>query len=335
MKIFYGICGEGLGHSGRSLALIERLTALGHAVTIFTFADAIRCSPRAATTSPHRGTPLARQRPRRRVDAGNAVQFRSFPAARPQSLDAIRQLALVERPDLFITDFEPLTALAAASLGIPCVSIDNQHRFCQPLGRTFHFRYMYGRMAGEFVRRWIKPRASASWPCFTSARPVGIFAASTPSSAIELPGSNPATATTCSSTAAAGSACGWSRSQHRPGALHRLWLQVPPPPTSSTSGPATKFAADLASSRAVVATAGHQLISEARYFGKPLLVVPMPNQHEQAINAHTPGWKAWRLRPDRPTQRRTHSTNATAPEPPPRPANGVDQTLELLGIGNG
>ena len=42
MKIFYGICGEGMGHAGRSLALIERLSALGHRVTIFTFADGLR-----------------------------------------------------------------------------------------------------------------------------------------------------------------------------------------------------------------------------------------------------------------------------------------------------
>jgi Glycosyl transferase family 1 len=42
VKIYYGICGEGMGHGGRSIALIERLVALGHRVTIFTFADAFK-----------------------------------------------------------------------------------------------------------------------------------------------------------------------------------------------------------------------------------------------------------------------------------------------------
>ena len=97
-----------------------------------------------------------------------------------------------------------------------------------------------------------------------------------------------------------------------------------------------QFAADLASSRAVVALAGQQLISEARYFGKPLLVVPMPNQHEQAINAHYARREGFgdfvtidRLTSDHIQQvlrRRVPTT---------RPANGVEQALDLLGIGYG
>lgn len=44
------------------------------------------------------------------------------------------------------------------------------------------------------------------------------------------------------------------------------------------------FLADLASCRAVVATAGNQLISEAIHFGKPLLVMP-EDSLEQRLNA--------------------------------------------------
>src|SRR5262252_4507631 len=42
MKIFYGICGDGMGHAGRSIALIERLTSVGHRVFIFSFGDGAR-----------------------------------------------------------------------------------------------------------------------------------------------------------------------------------------------------------------------------------------------------------------------------------------------------
>src|SRR5262249_20572709 len=46
-----------------------------------------------------------------------------------------------------------------------------------------------------------------------------------------------------------------------------------------------EFISDLASCRGVLCTAGQQLIGESRYFGKPILVVPIPRQHEQEINA--------------------------------------------------
>jgi len=46
----------------------------------------------------------------------------------------------------------------------------------------------------------------------------------------------------------------------------------------------TQFVADLASCRAVFATAGNQLISEAMHFGKPLLAMP-EDSLEQQLNA--------------------------------------------------
>lgn len=46
------------------------------------------------------------------------------------------------------------------------------------------------------------------------------------------------------------------------------------------------FLNDLASCRAVMATAGFTLITEALHFGKPYLALPMIGQFEQEINAH-------------------------------------------------
>ena len=47
-----------------------------------------------------------------------------------------------------------------------------------------------------------------------------------------------------------------------------------------------KFVEELAGCDKVIATAGNQLISECRYFGKPILTIPEPGQYEQAVNAH-------------------------------------------------
>ena len=46
------------------------------------------------------------------------------------------------------------------------------------------------------------------------------------------------------------------------------------------------FLHDLAACKLALSTAGNQLIGEAFYFGKPVLVLPEPNHIEQQVNAH-------------------------------------------------
>ena len=45
------------------------------------------------------------------------------------------------------------------------------------------------------------------------------------------------------------------------------------------------FVDDLVSCRALISSAGNQLITEARYLKKPCLVIPEPKQYEQYVNA--------------------------------------------------
>jgi uncharacterized protein (TIGR00661 family) len=96
------------------------------------------------------------------------------------------------------------------------------------------------------------------------------------------------------------------------------------------------FAADLASARCVVCSAGQQLIGESRYFGKRLLVVPMPNQHEQEINARyvrREGIGDFSSISDLSGGRIGEALRR--PAPARDNANGVDQIINLLGIGHG
>jgi hypothetical protein len=45
------------------------------------------------------------------------------------------------------------------------------------------------------------------------------------------------------------------------------------------------FLADLASARGVIASAGSSLISECMYWRKKMLLLPLPGQYEQLVNA--------------------------------------------------
>jgi uncharacterized protein (TIGR00661 family) len=96
------------------------------------------------------------------------------------------------------------------------------------------------------------------------------------------------------------------------------------------------FATDLAACRAVLCAGGQQLIGEARYFGKPLLVVPIPRQHEQEINARyaaLDGLGEYCPIEDLSRDRIIAFLNRRFTIS--RSANGVDQALDLLGIRNG
>jgi uncharacterized protein (TIGR00661 family) len=341
VKIFYGICGEGMGHCGRSIALVERLISLGHAVTIFTFAHAFQLLTNSGYR-PHRIHGLQfRERINGGVDPlGSLANFGQFFRHRRESLDLIRQLALAERPDLFITDFEPLTALAAASLNVPSVSVDNQHRFCQPLGGDFPlYLRIYARLAGAFVRSWIRgPRL----------RIVAVFHECPPSRHYQR-----VEALVRDRIARLRPTTGDHILLYGRGELGKRLAQVAStvaeqfiaygcdgvdapnivfkPPNYD------QFAADLASCKAVLCSGGQQLISEARFFGKPMLIVPIPLQHEQEINArfaqrdgigeYCPLSQLSRERIMESFSRRTRAAQ--------RPANGVDHCLELMGISNG
>ncbi len=340
MRIFYGICGEGMGHSGRSIALIERLTALGHRVAIFTFADAYRLLV-SSSYQPHRIEGLRfREAPGGGVDPlRTACNFCRYLRRRRESFDRIRQLALAERPDLFITDFEPLTALAAASLGVPCVSVDNQHRFCHPLGAEFPRRLrIYSRLAGAFVRRWIKAPRQCIVAVFHQCPPSPHYCRVDVLLRDRIANHQPQG--------------GDHVLLYGRGALGRRMAQVAATvparfvvygcegdaapnlqfkPTSNDD-----FVDDLASCRAVLCSGGQQLIGEARYFGKPLLIVPIPKQHEQEINAlYARSEGLGDFCPIELLSRQRIVQFLGQRYAAARSGNGVDQALQLLEIGNG
>jgi uncharacterized protein (TIGR00661 family) len=340
VKVFYGICGEGMGHGGRSIAMIERLAALGHRVTIFTYGDAFRLLVDSGYQPQRIEGIRFRQKPDGAVDVWRtAHDFCGFLRRRRQSLDLIRQLARAEQPDLFLTDFEPLTALAAASLRAECISIDNQHRFCHPLGGDFPlYLQVYARLAGEFVRRWIKRPRECIVAVFHDCPESRHYRRVDALLRQRIANLEPAAGDHVLVYARAGLGRRMAEAAACVPARFVVYGCDGPPAANieykKTSADA--FARDLASCRAVVCSGGQQLIGEARYFGKPLLVVPIPKQHEQEINARyarregigdcCPIGELSGERIERFLERRYAAE---------RRINGVNQVLELLGIDHG
>lgn len=57
--------------------------------------------------------------------------------------------------------------------------------------------------------------------------------------------------------------------------------------------PKEDFLASLAGCRGIIASSGHQIISEALYLQKPIFVIPLKNQYEQRLNAEMLKKSGW------------------------------------------
>jgi len=296
--IFYGMCGEGLGHCGRSLALIENLPQ--HQFVVFTYADACKYLQNL-------------QIPNAQVVEINGLEF-DEKNGRVQTLGTIkkalkfvwsgfsknkkqvRELAAQMKPDLFLTDWEPTSPRMAAELDVPCVSIDSQHKFRfyaagdLPLGLK-----AYSYATGLFCRMMV-PKADhhiiATFQSDLIERKKGITLSQSLirkqfADLPRVPGEHLlvyvrqeeiARKILDSILASDTPVC--------PIICYGVHLDSEYPQVTFKDLSYSGFALDLAHCKAVFSTAGTQLIGESRYYGKPICVVPIPAQHEQSINAN-------------------------------------------------
>jgi uncharacterized protein (TIGR00661 family) len=189
-----------------------------------------------------------------------------------------------------ITDFEPMTAYLASHGDLPLITLDNQHRM----------RYMrYPRPEGlaaealvtETVIRAMVPRPDLSlvttfWFGEVENERTLLFP---PILRREVLEAEPSEEEHVLVYFTRGFDSFFARLQDLPADRFVVYgtdregeegnLLFRPP---SREG----FLADLASARAVIATAGFTLITESFHLGKPYLALPMAGQFEQELNAH-------------------------------------------------
>ncbi|TWU00379.1 MurG-like transferase [Botrimarina colliarenosi] len=294
--LYYSVMGEGRGHAARARAVVERLRDR-HRVVLFTSHDALSFL-------------------KKHYDADPEVDVREIPGLKfhytPAGIDNLKTIRLglafwasmgrytrrldkvieSERPDLVITDFEPLAPRAARRAGVPILSLDHQH---------FLSTYDLSSLPRE-LRDW-------AWRMSWSIWAFGIRQERTVVSAFYKPPLRRG----CEDIVQVGPLIRRAVAERQPttgehllsyvrratpqGVIDRLaglpmpvrlyGLGVRPPQGSVTFCEIneTTFVDDLASCDAVVAAAGNQLMGEALYFGKPVLALPERHHYEQRINA--------------------------------------------------
>lgn len=288
-KILYGISGEGSGHSSRAREMLTHLIAQGHDVRAISYDrgyknlkndfDVHEIVGLTIVSEDNKVSPIRTVLENLR---GLKDGIRSFHTTR-------RKFFKQFKPDCVITDFEPTSAYLANYYDVPLISLDNQHRM----------RYMnYQRPKGfskdakvtETVIRTMVPKPDVSLiTTFHFDEPTNdhtfLFPPILRKAVLDLTsydnghilvyataGFDSLIALLPQFTRERFVIYGYDR-ESREGNLHYR-------PFSQTG-----FLDDLASARAVIATAGFTLITEALYLGKPYLALPMQGQFEQVLNA--------------------------------------------------
>jgi len=290
MRIAYAVHGYGRGHAVRSLAVLSRL-ASRHDVLVLAGGDAIpllSCLPLVQIPClgfAYRGARISAARTLR----DNARLLAAL-AVGGGPIAAVEATLASFRPDVVVSDSEPLALRAAGRLGIPRIGFDHVGiiAWCRPraaladalqLGRdAFAYRLLLGSpervVVSSFFPAPPRRRGVVVIPPVLRTRVLAAVPEDRGHLLVYINQPRLLTPEVLSAVTGAGlpaivyGAGGGRR-------LGNLWFK----PIDEAG-----FVEDLASARAVLSTAGHQLASEALYLGKPMLLCP-EDSAEQRLNA--------------------------------------------------
>ena len=288
-NIIYGVSGEGSGHSSRARLIANHLLEQNHRVKIVTYdrgyrnmRDDFDCVEIIGLSIESRDNEVSKLK----TISANLAKLPDGSKA----LSKLRRLFRDFAPDCVITDFEPCTAYLANHYDLPLITLDNQHRM----------RYMqYERPAEhskeatmtEIIIRAMVPRP---WVSLITSFHAGklknersfVFPPILRQSILDLVPTREDHILVYVTSAFESLISvlqdfpretfivyGYDRDDVIGNITYRPHSPV-------------EFPRHLASAKAVIATAGFTLMTEALYLGKPYLAFPMQGQFEQQLNAH-------------------------------------------------
>ena len=288
-KIVYGVSGEGSGHSSRSREMLAHLRVLGHDVIVVSYDRGYANLKDDFEVFETEGLHIASLDNRVSRVKTFTDNLQRLPKGH-KKLQMLRKGVFKKfRPDCVITDFEPMTAYLANRYDLPLITIDNQHRL----------RYMSypcpahlqtdRRMTVTIIRAMV-PRPDLSLvTTFYYGEPKNertfFFPPIIRQEVLSLQpffGEHILVYLTS----------GFETFLKRLKSFKRESFIVYGADAEGSDGHLTfkafskeGFLNDLASCKAVMATAGFTLMTESFYLRKPYLALPMRGQFEQEINA--------------------------------------------------
>ena len=291
--MLYGVNGEGMGHATRSQVVIEALLS-AHDVRVVASGAAFRSlRDRLPRVDEIFGPSFAMKEGEIQRWATVRQNITKGPRELPDTVRRWMRLVQEWRPEVVITDFEPLAGRYARATRTPLVCVDNINM----LDRCRHDREIIGREREDFllaraVTRAMVPTAG-DYIITTFFRPPLARGRTTLVPPIVRP-----------EIVAAEPVRGdhllvYSSGEEElldalrsSGVRCRVYGMRGGPEETVVEGnlefrPRSNegFLEDLRTARGVVAGGGFSLLSEAVYLGKPVLAVPLQGQFEQLMNA--------------------------------------------------
>jgi uncharacterized protein (TIGR00661 family) len=295
--VFYSMAGEGRGHATRGRAIIEEIRK-EHRVVIYAPAQAYELLEplyRKTTVTVRKipGLFWTYNRNRRLDYPMSAARALGYFAELPLLLRRLVKEIEAERPDLVITDFDPALPRAAEKAGIPYISFDHQHFIVTsdlsslPLRLRLRAAFMapavhmfYHRQAETVVSSFYSPPLRRG---LRNVRQIGVLIGKEVKSARTLTGKHLTVYIRrhlSNNLLQALRECGCEVR------IYGLGRQPSSGGLKFFDVNLHRFIEDLATGRALLSTAGNQVIGEAFYLGKPVFAIPEPGNFEQEINAH-------------------------------------------------
>jgi uncharacterized protein (TIGR00661 family) len=287
-RIVYGFSGEGSGHSSRSREMMRHLLGRGHEVVGASYDRGYRNLADEFDLVEIEGLSI-------RTEDNKVSVVKTFTDNLSRlsegvvSLRRLRGVFKEFRPDLVITDFEPMTAYLAQHYDLPLVSLDNQHRM-RYMRYPCPARLRKDALVTETVIRTMVPRPDVSlvttfWRGDVKNERTLLFPPILRREVRDLVPCDDGHVLVYFTH-------GFDAFLERLGGLERERFLVYGTDREGMEGnlehraPSREgFLDALAGARAVIATAGFTLLTESLHLGKPYLALPMVGQFEQELNA--------------------------------------------------
>lgn len=301
MKIILGICGFGFGHSVRQRPILEGLLSRGHSVILITNDSSYHfyTTHYPQVTNARVYVPVMHTTPRGLDFAATASDPRN---EQPGANAAFwRACGLIERhfgkPDVVISDYDMVSAQIAYLFDAPLVTLDQQSKFLgydfpevggyTPDEHRMRLGYFFPKAQARFATSFFKVnyRAREDYPVTVIPPIIGKDVRQQ----VAEPRDKQVTVYISNAS-----------SIRQPFAeLVEVWRQFPdyqftcftdaaglktPPHIRLLPTNRPAFINSLRQSAAVIATAGHNLITEALYLNVPLFLLPF-DHYEQQLNA--------------------------------------------------
>ena len=289
-RIVYGVSGEGSGHSSRARQITQHLLHSGHEVRLVSYDRGYLNLKDDFDILETEGLRIASVENKVSIVKTFTENIRRLPQGH-QSLQRIRRTLFKEfQPHCVITDFEPMTAYLANHYRVPLVTVDNQHRM-----RYMEYDYppdlkMECKVTKSIIRAIVpRPDVSLVTTFFfgaTTNKRTFLFPPILRQAVLDQQsrsGDHILVYVTSGFDTLLDRlkqydqesflVYGYDRTDQESVLHYRPF---------SREG----FLEDLATAKAVIATAGFTLISEALCLRKPYLALPMKGQFEQQLNGY-------------------------------------------------